>query len=203
MKKLVWLVLTLLFVSGMPLLSAQNDDDEEENEDKKQRLTRTVYKWVDKNGKVHFSDTPRADAKPVIIRDAQAVDATVPQAGRDLLKPKEKPPELNLPNKFEYQKIIITSPQPDQALWSNNGIVEVKLTLQPSLRGSDYLKVSLNGEVVKERQSGTSFQLTEVIRGTHELKIQVFDKHDRLLLTESATFHVHKQSAKRPNRGNN
>lgn len=202
MKKLVWLVLSLLFVTSLPLFSAQNDDDEEENEDNKQRLTRTVYKWVDKNGKVHFSDTPRADAKPIVIRDAQAVDATVPQAGRELLKPKEKPAEANLPEKFQYQKLIVTSPQPDQALWSNDGIVDVKLTLQPALRGSDYLKVSLDGEVVKARQGSTSFQLSEVIRGTHELKIDVFDKHDRLLFTESATFHVHKQSAKGPNRGN-
>ncbi|PWK52887.1 uncharacterized protein DUF4124 [Pleionea mediterranea] len=195
------ILLSILAVFLSFVISAAEEGADEKSNTAKQ--TKTVYKWVDKNGKVHFSDTPREDAEPMVIRDVQSVDSTIPTAGLKLLKPKKQSTDDGRSPKYKYKNFSIVTPQHDQALWSNDGIVEVEVSTDPELRGTDYFKVTLDGEPAFKKQKSTKFNLTEVIRGTHTLKVDIYDRTDRLLDSVSSTFHVHKQSAKRPNRGNN
>jgi hypothetical protein len=185
-------LLMLFVVISFAGISAE---EARENESESSSQTKTVYKWVDKNGKVHFSDQPKDGAKKMTVRNVQSVDQVISERGKKLLKPVEK--EINPYDAFQYKSLEIVTPEHEQAQWSNDGVVNVSIKIEPKLRDLDRLKVTLNGEVVSQHQNKLDFILEGVERGEHLLTVEIIDERKVVKKTAKSKFYIHKMSKNR------
>src|SRR5580700_8209385 len=143
-------------------------------------LAATVYKWVDENGVVHYSDQPHANAEKLQVKDAQTFPhsslGVAPSAGN-------VPPPAAQRTGGPYQ-----------------GCAVVRPTDQP-LKPGDQIFVSLDGQPINEgKPTGAQFTLSPVDRGTHTLQAQVRDVDETILCqTPAVTFSIHQPSLLNPN----
>lgn len=153
----------------------------------------TVYKTIDKEGNVVFSDLKTHDAEVIEIPDAQVLD--IPEVKSFKYAPK-KDKQKTLP----YTKLSITSPSNDATIHSNEGNVNININLEPYLNEKDTVFVYLNG---KEALNGKKldFLLTNIDRGTHNIEVAVKnDKKIELIRSASIMFHLRRISKLSPNR---
>jgi len=129
-----------------------------------------IYRWVDKDGIVHYADQPGSP---------EAV--LVPYSGQSTAPPEDAaPPELYQsqsqaqPGGPTYQSLRITSPAADESFYGGDVSVSVQLQLDRDLRPGDKLVLFLDGRRVSEF-AGTSTTLTGLTRGTHTLRAAVLD----------------------------
>jgi hypothetical protein len=148
----------------------------------------TVYKWVDANGVVHFSDQPNPNAQKIELADAQTYRSTAssaPPPSPAAAAPATAPPVC-----------VIDSPSAGQVFLDTYSITG-HVTLahagpegsQPTLR-LDGLDISaLVGP------SGT-FAMSQVDRGDHTLTLQVTSDHgDVTCQGNPVTFSIRQRSA--------
>lgn len=144
----------------------------------------TMYKWVDEDGVVHFSDTPRPGAEEVQIEEAQTFSAPAPTT----TEPTAQEPESV---RFEYRTVEIATPTEDETLWNIEGVLDVGIRLDPSLQQGHSLRLYLDGQAVDGAAQGTAFRVDEVWRGTHKVWVVVNDANGRQLQrSDTRTFHV-------------
>ncbi len=152
-----------------------------------------IYKYVDENGKVFFSDTPIEGAEEMTIRETHAVDQNdrIETIRSKLIEKKEEAaPAIAI----KYDSLKILSPVNDQAIYANDGILQVQVELQPQLKKGHTLRASLGEKTLKDITS-TSFQFEEVERGTHTLSVSLYDEMKNLVKTTTSVVHIHKAQA--------
>lgn len=155
-----------------------------------------IYKWVDENGVTHYSDQPMPGAERIEIRTRNPAPTTA--APRTTLRTERRTPARNAepddePRPVNYESITFTSPTPEQTLWNIGGVLSVSLDIQPGLQNGHQVRVYFDGQPVEA--SGTSVQLQEVWRGTHNLQAEVVDENGRLKIrSEPIRFYVQQTS---------
>ena len=160
-----------------------------------------VYKWVDEDGQLHFSDMPQdEDAEIVELQNAQTFEA--PAAPR---RPRRSIGGQSDGAQFQYDALEIVSPTQEQVFWNNEGQLDVSIRLKPNLRAGHSLQLSLDGQIVDERRrlSGV-ISLANVTRGQHNLTARVFDNTGASLIqADAVTFNVQQTSVLNTNNPNN
>lgn len=153
-----------------------------------------VYKWVDPDGTVHFSDTPQPGAEEVHVPPPQMY-TPAPYAP---ITPRPEAPAAQA----EYTQLAITAPEAEASIWDNTGAIPVSFSLKPALKADrgHRLVVLVDGQA-QEPVKGTSTTLENVERGSHTLQGQIVDAAGKVLVSSSAiTVHLHRQSVLGPNR---
>ncbi|MCG8435846.1 MAG: DUF4124 domain-containing protein [Gammaproteobacteria bacterium] len=147
----------------------------------------TTYKWVDEDGKVHYSDTPVEGAEEVRLPDVTTFDAPDLPAGSPA--PSNSQPPAPKP---QYSKFALTSPAVDEVIWTNEGIVTVQFEVDPPLQKGHYVAFYLDGERLEKADvEGTTATLQRVFRGTHTLYAVVFGPTgQQKIKSKPITFHV-------------
>lgn len=157
-----------------------------------------IYRWVDDSGNVVFSDEPQPGAERVDLPPATTYTPVDDEAVTDeilKLSPEDEgsAQQTEVP---DYQ-IRIVAPANDESIWVNNGDVTVSVIVEPTLdaeRG-DKVMLRLDGEAVSEPRNSTTFQLSNLSRGTHTLNAMVVDPNGATLTSTGAvTFHLHRAS---------
>ncbi|MEE4246443.1 MAG: DUF4124 domain-containing protein [Kangiellaceae bacterium] len=173
---------------------AQEQSDE--GDDKKPAVKK-IYKWVDEKGNVHYGDKPKANAKEIKIRNVQSVQPGQSQALEKLKQQLREEPKAKeeLPEPFKYTTLTVTNPPHDQAFFSNEGIVNVKLKVEPELQAGHSMRVELNGTVLFAATRSTSITLNELERNSYQLSVTIVDQFKRDIMKHSSTFHLLKNSA--------
>ena len=158
--------LAFLVLSGVPLLASA-----------------AIYKWVDADGTVHFSDTPREGAEEVHVAPPQTYSA--PRFAPITPRPAE--PEAPA----AYERFELLAPADDAALRENTGAITLSFAVDPPLKtGAGHrLVVLLDGKPVSESKSAT-LTLENVDRGTHSLQGQIVDARGTVLIS-SPSIMVH------------
>ena len=150
-------------------------------------LQAAIYKIVDEEGNVHYSDQPAPGA--------EKVDLPPPTVYTPPKLPAPSPPKKEEAPTPVYESLRILSPKPDEAIRSNNGDLTVKWEVRPQLkrRQGHRLVLLLDG---KETQvSGRSHRFRNVDRGTHTLAARVLDRKGEVLVeAEPVTFHLLRNS---------
>ena len=145
-----------------------------------------VYKWIDEEGNIIYSDQPHPGAEELKNLDVQTYRA--PRERR--LRPDPEPPPP-----AKYENIDIVSPANDATIRDNTGNVSVSVALTPPLmvaRGHR-LSFRLDGQAPGEPQTGTSFQFQNVDRGTHTLNVAVVDPSGAVVASSgSVVVHLHR-----------
>lgn len=151
----------------------------------------TIYRSVDKDGNVVFSDTPGEGAEEIILREV----TTINSASAPVTPQPEQAQEANV---ITYAGLKIASPANDEVIRENSGNVHIIVELQPNLMEGHKLTLYLDS---KEYSDSTSpaFSLTNLDRGAHQLRVAVRDTEGKILLSStSVTFHLQRASVIRP-----
>ncbi|MFQ6372022.1 DUF4124 domain-containing protein [Shewanella sp. YIC-542] len=153
----------------------------------------TVYKWVDKDGNVHYSDQPHTNAQQVQLgsnTDNQLSMAPVPSIPAATTTSTE--------NKPRYQVSII-SPEHEQTIRDNAGDFTVSGTVQPSLASGHYLQLYIDGVATTDAQHSTVFALNNIDRGEHRLQLKVVQQNGKILASSSEiTIFLHQAGLIKP-----
>lgn len=159
-----------------------------------------IYRWVDKDGIVHYADQPGApDAQRVQYgeRAPSSADAAPPalyesDAG-------DQPPA----GPAAYESLVILSPTADEVFYGTDAAVSVQLELDRDLRPGDAVLMFLDSQRVPD-VSGLSATLTGLTRGSHFLRAAVIDEAGTILITSpQIQFHVRQTSIANPPTGPN
>lgn len=150
-----------------------------------------VYKWIDEDGVVHYSDQPAPGAERIDIEQNTAPAAPPRRSSSAATRTAEPEPE---PTKaFAYTSLSFTSPTAEQTLWNIGGTLNVAVSLSPGLRNGDQVRFYFDGEA--QPVSGPSVQLEEVWRGAHNLQAEVLDPNGVLMIrSEPIRFYVQQTS---------
>jgi hypothetical protein len=148
-----------------------------------------VYRQVDKDGNVTFTDNPAADAEPVEIRELNTI-APPPE-----LAPRPESTVPKQPATVGYE-VSITAPTNDTVIPRGPGNFSVAASLSPALKSGHQLQLLLDGNPRQEPQTGTTWALTNVFRGTHALEVAVIDEAgNQLAKSQPITVYVFRPSS--------
>lgn len=157
-----------------------------------------IYKWVDKNGTVHYADQPGAPDATLVEHPSigEPGNAAAPPP---LYTPEPKPPAQQPPPR----SLSITSPAPDQMFYGGDVSVQVTVAMDGELRDGDQLLIFLDGTRVPG-VSGPGATLTGLTRGTHFLRAAVTDATGAVVVTSpQVTFHLRQPTIAKPPVGPN
>jgi hypothetical protein len=157
-------------------------------------LSATVYKWVDQDGVVHYSDQPHENAQKVELKAPQTYSA---QKGPNLPASAGKTATKSA---AVYQVCAIASPS-DEQVFMNTTTITAGVNVQPAVRPGDQAVVTMDGQRVPGVPPfGGQFTISPVDRGTHSLRLVVQDvQGNAVCQSSSVTFHVHQPSMQNPN----
>jgi hypothetical protein len=153
-----------------------------------------IYKWVDADGVVHYSDQASPGAEKIVTAGSSspatssARNATGPVAS----------PQRAAQGGLNYTDFSITSPAPDQTFFGDD-VVAVHLNLNPSLRPNQTITWHLNGKQLDFPPNAVSFALPRLDRGTYSLAATITDQQTSESETSNnVTFFVRQPSALSP-----
>ncbi|OLO04515.1 DUF4124 domain-containing protein [Salinicola socius] len=162
-------------------------------------MAASVYRHVDADGKVVYSDEPKAgqriDLKPITV-----VDPVEIESGTYPPKPAAAPTPA-----IEYDRFAITSPANGQTLPTGQaGNVQVKLAIEPALQRDDRVQLRVDGKISQSPMHTSVFALSQLDRGEHQLQAELLDAQGRVRLsTPTVTLYVQRASVNLPANPNN
>ncbi len=154
----------------------------------------TVYRWVDENGVVHYSDQPHANAEKLHVNAAQTYKPTTTDTSAGGGNAQASAPAT------PYRGCAIMQPQDDQT-FANIDSLTVVVQTDPPLHPGDKVYVTVDGQGLNGgNATGAQFVLSPVDRGTHTAQAQVKDSGGAVQCqTPPVTFHVQQNSILNPN----
>jgi hypothetical protein len=155
-------------------------------------LAATVYKWVDENGVVHYSDQPHENAQKVTIAAPQTYSAPHTSASN---KPQTRKAETS----NTYSSCTIVQPAADQT-FQNVSSVGVAAAADPAPHDGDQMVLMLDGsKVLNFPAGGGAYTIDPIDRGQHSVQVQVQDSNGKTLCqSSSVSFTVLQASTLNP-----
>jgi len=149
-----------------------------------------LYKKVDEQGNITYSDVPSGTAKPV--QPPGLTTYGTPEQHKQTTK---KPPDAAKPTTTtNYTALAIASPANDETLRDTSGAVAVKISLTPPLdtKAGHKLVLLLDQKSAAVEQTA-ELALKDVDRGLHTLKAQVTDASGHVLKeSPEISFQLHR-----------
>jgi len=145
-------------------------------------LAQEAYRWVDEDGVVHYSDRPREGAEQILLPAPNV--ATTRRVARPATAPQDEE-SADEPPTARYESIQIVSPVAEETLWNIEGVLNVSVAVTPPLQRGHQVRAYHNGQM--QPVSGTSFQIQEVWRGSHNLQVEVVDETGKLMIRSQPT----------------
>ena len=127
-----------------------------------------IYKSVDENGLVTFSDIPPAASS------GKASTVVQPNVTNSMpgLSPAVPSPEAATDDKSAGRSVSIASPLNNATIPMGAGIFDVTAELGAQLAEDELLALYLDDELVNSPQASAVWTLTYVIRGPHTLQVR-------------------------------
>jgi hypothetical protein len=145
-----------------------------------------VYKWVDHEGRTHYSDKFVEGAEPVpvtVAPDASETTANGPSSSGQRPSP---PPDTG-----PYKSFQIVSPEENQTFRDPGGAVAVRLLIEPAMPPDQRLLLVLDGQPVPGNVQGTQLALKGLPLGSHRLRADLLDAQGNTVAsTPPVDFHV-------------
>jgi hypothetical protein len=152
----------------------------------------TIYKWVDENGVVHYSDQPHPNAEKVHLNAPQTYKA------QSYTPSPDGPPADGAQHAPVTTQCAITAPEDEQTI-ENSDTVPVALQIDPAPSAATSVSIMLDGRAVATAAGQQQFTLTGVDRGQHSITGVVRDGTGRVLCTTAGvTVFVRQPSLQNP-----
>jgi hypothetical protein len=147
--------------------------------------TAEIYKWVDKNGNVHYSDEEVDGSEQVKLTKGNSYAPVETTTAQPSAQEKIEAPT--------YTAISITKPSLNETIRDNNGNIAVAIDLAPALRPGNSITLFMDDKELLKGKTQTGFTLNNVDRGSHTLRASVVDKNGAVLISsKSVIFHLHR-----------
>ena len=152
-----------------------------------------VYKWIDADGVVHFSDQPVPGAEKFVITGPSRMGTVTSGSGKATAS-QAKPTAPGTP-----LSLSIDSPANEQTITGNQAVM-VHLALAPDLKPTQAITWYLNGTpLTNQPADATQFTLEDLARGTYTLGATVLDQATgESKSAQSVTFYVMRTSLLSP-----
>ncbi|UTW44298.1 DUF4124 domain-containing protein [bacterium SCSIO 12696] len=154
-----------------------------------------LYKVVDENGKVTFTDKKPSDHikyETITVNTAEP-DPQAVKKSRDNKKRWQTDSENpDRKKRFRgYKSVTITSPSNDATVLHDQFRVPVKLALTPGLQPKHKAQLIFDGKKLDESDSNTNFVLTDLDRGSHRIQIKIINDAGKVVASSNTvTIHV-------------
>lgn len=148
-------------------------------------LQAELYKSVDEEGNVTFSDKETPNSEEIPMRMPTSIPMPKPE-------PKVEATEKT-PTETSYTEFQIVQPVNNATVRDNSGNVSVSLALTPplDLAAGHKISVSVDGKPVSKGGTSLSVQLPNIDRGSHTIKASVLNKKGKTIKTSnSITIHL-------------
>lgn len=147
-----------------------------------------VYVWVNEKGQTVFSDTPRHGAVEIKTKPGNVIEskASVETETLDIT-----------PQKIEdtYQ-VVINTPTNNKTIRDNTGSLYIQGSIKPIFRRGLKIQLILDDEPYEKPQTHTQFSLRNIVRGEHQIKMQLTNENGKVIaLSKATTFYMHRASS--------
>ena len=154
-----------------------------------------IYHWVDTNGENHFSDTasPNVNTEEINVRNQNLLIKEDQQKDRRIREGSGLQREIapQKPSTAISYQADITSPLDDTAIRSNNGTLDILVSITPEKQSNQKLQLILDGERLGKPQLSTTIRALNLDRGTHQVQAQLLDESGNLLAkTQIVTIYL-------------
>lgn len=160
-----------------------------------------VYKSVDEDGNVIFTDQPSENAERIHVKEVQTIESQKPGPSDSPTLTEEGQEQEDAA--IVYTKLEITSPANDSAVRANDGNITINTAVEPALKqeAGHQLALYMDGTQVSTGP-GPQLNVTNVDRGTHIFSAAVIDSEgNELLRSSSVSFTVQRHSVNKPKPG--
>ena len=160
-------------------------------------LAAQVYKVVDKDGNVTYTDQPPGDgSKPVELKPISVVETPVYEAPAKAAAAEGEEEQLSLRDlRRMYRDFSIVAPQSEESIWHPDAPVTVAWNTGTPLKTGMSVSVSVDGQL----QATTTDQIIPVAgleRGEHRVTAELKDgNNQRVASAEPIVFFVRRPSA--------
>ena len=144
-----------------------------------------IYKTTDKHGNVVFTDKPPSSGP----REEVKLEAPTEI-------PSSAPPRAiswsasqSYQAKIIYDQFEISTPENDSTV-RNSGDFQITLSVRPKLARGHKVRFWINGKAVTKPQRGLRHSVTNMDRGTHQLKAELLNRAGNVLESATSTVHV-------------
>ncbi|MDX1735226.1 MAG: DUF4124 domain-containing protein [Halioglobus sp.] len=142
-----------------------------------------IYRTTDADGNVVFTDTPPADgpaARPIEVQEPN-ISAPPPEIAPP---PKEnaEPPQAEA----EARSVAITAPGDETTIPKGPGDFGVTASATPPLGAGETLQLLIDGEAHGEPQQAYKWALTNVLRGAHDLSVNLLSADGEVVATSDS-----------------
>ncbi len=156
-------------------------------------LANTVYRTTDENGNTVFTDSPPANGTAASRVDIRPTNTARPPENLSRPAPENSAVEESA---IVSYTIDITEPANETSFPMGPGNFSVKATVSPELKKGESLQLFLDGTPRDEPQRNSTWMLTNVFRGQHDLTVGVIDGAGKTVtLSEPVRVFVHRPSS--------
>ena len=154
-----------------------------------------VYRWMDENGQVNYSDRPGPGAVLIDV----PTNAPSPGAGPAAPPPQTQAVVAQPSAAAGYETLEVLEPAPRDTLWGTGGKVGIAIGISPDLQPGHRVELFLDGSPTGLAGRATRFDIEAVPRGEHTVRAVVLDASDRQLQQSApVTFYVQQTSIHYP-----
>lgn len=148
--------------------------------------TAQIYKTIDKNGNVVFTDIPSRSqpSEKVILRPITELPPQVISAPFS-----KTPADKTAANHFSYDVFTITSPANDSTV-RNSGTFTIKVSTKPTLDRTHKVRFSINGKAITGPRRSLNYQVKNLERGTHQITAELLNSSGKVVQSTDSTVHV-------------
>ena len=145
-------------------------------------LAQPVYKVTDTDGNVTFTDTPPLSSDSIV--EEHSVHA--PNSAKPTVTTRTPAASVEVEVPTRYDTRIVT-PAENATIPMGPGNFAVQAAFSPRLASNETLQLLLDGEPVGAPQRTASWQLTNVYRGEHRLRVVRLDESGAQLDASAAS----------------
>jgi Domain of unknown function (DUF4124) len=152
-----------------------------------------IYKWTDADGVVHYSDQAQPGAEKIYTSSS-----SLNRADSGPSRPSTGNSQQQKPGGAVETQLTLLSPTPEQVFFSDE-TVGVRLDVQPTITPTQAITWHLNGKVLDQPPTATSFALQGLERGTYVLSATLVDQQTGdSVNSPTVTFYFRQPSALAP-----
>ncbi len=156
-------------------------------------VTAEIYKWVDAEGTVHYSDKPVANAKPADLPTLQGLDE------QKVTQPVVSPTSKAKTDVNSGPDVAIIRPLPEETFRDGRGLVSAQAAISPALAPDQALVYYLDGSATAVSPTKqTSIQLQGIARGEHQISVAVVAGGREITRSPAVVFYMKPPSVLSP-----
>jgi len=155
-------------------------------------VTAQVYKTVDKDGNVTYTDKPPLEgSQPITLRPISVIEAPMYEQATPAADADEAGEEKPLRYlRKQFQDFTIVSPQHEESIWYADRVIKIAWSAPSALEPGMQVTVSVDGRA----QAATServIPITGLERGEHTVAAELKDANNRrIATTQTITFFI-------------